>query len=68
MSDSPVRIRLKPHGTLVVEGPIEILDNDGNPVSLPPAKTPGVTKLCGCGHSKAWPFCDSSHKETPRGG
>jgi len=67
MSDTPVRVRIKPHGTLVVEGALEIVDNDGNVVVPPPAKTPGTTKFCGCGHSKTWPFCDASHKETPRG-
>jgi CDGSH-type Zn-finger protein len=63
MTDQPVTITIKPAGPYLVQGPARIVDNDGNPIEPPPAKTPGVFKLCGCGLSANKPFCDSSHKK-----
>jgi CDGSH-type Zn-finger protein len=60
--DTPVTITWKPSGPLVIEGPVTILDNEGNPMEPPPTKHPGQVKLCGCGLSKTRPFCDGSHK------
>lgn len=62
MSDSPVTITIRPSGSIVIEGPVVVRDNDGNPLSPPVVKTPGIVKLCGCGASKTKPFCDGSHK------
>lgn len=66
MDDAPsttTRITWKPSGPLVIEGPVIILDNEGNPVEPPVSiKHPGQVKLCGCGLSKTRPFCDGSHK------
>ena len=65
MSDAPdsaTRITWKPSGPLIIEGPVIILDNEGNPLEPPASKHPGQVKLCGCGHSKIRPFCDGSHK------
>lgn len=61
-SDTPPRITVKPHGTIILHGPAEIRDPDGNPITPPPFKQPGVIKFCGCGHSANRPFCDGSHK------
>jgi len=49
-------------GTLVIEGPLVVRDEDGNAVPIPPPKHPGITKFCGCGKSLTKPFCDGSHK------
>ena len=66
---SPVRITIKPTGSIHVQGPVEIVDSEGQPISPPPAKTPGVVKFCGCGRSATRPFCDGSHKTIePPGG
>ncbi|MBS1240884.1 MAG: zinc finger CDGSH-type domain protein [Gemmatimonadetes bacterium] len=65
MTDQPVTITIKPAGPYLVHGPVTVLDSEGNPIELPPAKTPGVFKLCGCGRSANKPFCDSSHKKAP---
>ena len=63
MSDSPaVSITYRPAGTIVVEGPVVIRDNEGTELVPPPTKHPGQIKLCGCGYSKTKPFCDGSHK------
>jgi CDGSH-type Zn-finger protein len=63
----PIRIVVKPRGPYLIEGPIEIRDVEGNPIEPPPAKTPGITKLCSCGASRTKPFCDGSHKTLPVG-
>ncbi|HSR14111.1 MAG TPA: CDGSH iron-sulfur domain-containing protein [Gemmatimonadales bacterium] len=67
MSDDATSITIKPAGPYLVRGPVTILDNEGNPIEPPPAKTPGVVKLCGCGRSATKPFCDASHNK-PREG
>ena len=59
---SQTRITWKPSGPYVIEGPVEIRDNNGDPIEPPPAKIPGQINLCGCGMSRTKPFCDGSHK------
>jgi CDGSH-type Zn-finger protein len=54
-------IRLRDNGPLVVEGPLTIIDAEGNEFAIPGDK-PGVA-LCRCGHSASKPFCDGSHKQ-----
>ena len=62
-SAEPARSRsFAPSGPLIIEGPVVILDNAGDPIEPPPSKIPGQVKLCGCGLSKTRPFCDGSHK------
>ncbi len=55
-----VTIRMRPNGPFLVEGPVTILDVNGNAFPLNPDK-PAVA-LCRCGHSKNKPFCDGTHK------
>lgn len=55
-----VRLRLRPNGPIVVEGPFTLVDHEGNEFTLPTDK-PAVA-LCRCGHSKSRPFCDGTHK------
>jgi CDGSH-type Zn-finger protein len=57
---SDVRIRLRPSGPLVIEGPFTLVDEHGNPFPLPTDKP--LVALCRCGHSARRPFCDGSHK------
>ena len=57
---SDVTIRLRPNGPLLVEGPIKIVDQNGNPFPISPDK-PAIA-LCRCGASQNRPFCDGSHK------
>lgn len=63
MSDQPVRITIKPSGSILIESPAVILDADGHEIPQPTQKRPGTVKLCGCGNSKSKPFCDGSHNE-----
>lgn len=61
----PVTVTVKTRGPYLVEGPVVIRDLDGNSIDPPPAKTPGIIKLCACGQSRTKPFCDGSHKLLP---
>lgn len=55
-----VTIRLRDNGPLVIEGPVRIIDAEGNAFNLP-ADKPAVA-LCRCGQSSRRPFCDGTHK------
>ena len=46
-----------PDGPLIVRGPIELLDEHGNPVE----RRRRTIALCRCGASGIRPFCDGSH-------
>ena len=56
---SDVTIRVRDNGNLKVEGPVTILDGEGNPLPVPEGQ---AVFLCRCGQSKTKPFCDSSHR------
>ncbi len=55
-----VTIRIRDDGPALVEGPITILDADGNSFPLDASKP--MVALCRCGNSKNRPFCDGSHR------
>jgi CDGSH-type Zn-finger protein len=57
---SEVKIRLRPNGPLVVEGPFMLVDQNGNPFPIDASK-PAVA-LCRCGQSNNRPFCDGTHR------
>lgn len=54
-----VKIRLRDNGPLLVEGPFELLDAEGNPYPLSSEKP--AFALCRCGQSENRPFCDGTH-------
>jgi CDGSH-type Zn-finger protein len=54
-----IKIRMRPHGPLVVEGPLTLTDSAGNAFTIDPAK-PAIA-LCRCGASANRPFCDGAH-------
>ena len=56
---SEVTIRVRDNGNLKVEGPVTLLDGEGNPIAVPEGQP---IFLCRCGMSAAKPFCDSSHR------
>ncbi len=45
-------------GPLLVRGPMELLDSDGNPIP----RRRSTVALCRCGASAIKPFCDGTHK------
>ncbi|MDG1027560.1 MAG: CDGSH iron-sulfur domain-containing protein [Flavobacteriaceae bacterium] len=51
------RIYRKDKGQIVVEGKVNLIDLEGNPI-----KHGNRFTLCGCTKSKDMPFCDGSHK------
>jgi len=60
---NPTTIVVKPRGPYVIQGPIEIRDNEGNLLTPPSTKAPGTVKLCSCGASRSKPFCDGAHNQ-----
>ena len=54
-----VTIKARRNGPYKIEGPVRVIDADGNEFVLPEGS--GIV-LCRCGHSRTKPFCDSTHK------
>ena len=57
---SEVTVRLRDNGPLLVEGPIKLVDAEGQAFTVDSSK-PAIA-LCRCGASENKPFCDGSHK------
>lgn len=65
-SDSEAKrptIRLPENGPLKVEGLENLLDAKGDRIPTDKGKK-GNVALCRCGHSRAKPFCDGTHRKT----
>ena len=58
---SDVKIELRQNGPLRVEGPISLIDHEGNAFDL---GDKDASFLCRCGASGNKPFCDGSHKSS----
>ena len=54
------RITPYKNGPLLVRGPFELVDQDGNTIEV----RRKVVALCRCGNSRMKPFCDGTHKAT----
>jgi CDGSH-type Zn-finger protein len=54
-----VTITLSRNGSLKVEGPIHLVDEEGKAL---PAREGKPVFLCRCGGSSNKPFCDGTHK------
>lgn len=54
-----VTIKARANGPYKVDGPVRIVDAEGNEFVLPPGD---AVVLCRCGHSENKPFCDKSHR------
>lgn len=57
---SEVQISVRENGPLLVSGPIELTDGNGNAFDLGDKET---IALCRCGASASRPFCDGSHRD-----
>lgn len=53
-----VTIKINPNGPYVVQGPVRLIDADGNEYDLSQKKR---VSLCRCGASVNKPFCDGTH-------
>jgi CDGSH iron-sulfur domain-containing protein 3 len=56
---SEVTIKARANGPYRVEGPVRVIDAEGNKFVLPSGD---AIVLCRCGHSATKPFCDKSHR------
>lgn len=56
--EEPVTITAYPDGPLLVRGPVDLRDDDGNPIE----HRRRTVALCRCGLSTIKPFCDGTHK------
>jgi CDGSH-type Zn-finger protein len=57
----PLVIRCRENGPLVIQGPVKVVDHQGNEYPLPTGKE--TIALCRCGHSANKPFCDGAHRQ-----
>ena len=57
-SVEPTTVTVCPDGPLIVRGPIELLDEHGDPIE----RRRRTIALCRCGASAIRPFCDGSHR------
>jgi CDGSH-type Zn-finger protein len=56
----PLTIRCRENGPLIIHGAVRVVDHLGEEFTVPAGKE--SVALCRCGHSKAKPFCDGSHR------
>lgn len=56
------RVTVVPGGPILVEGPVEVTLEDGTVVH----SDRFTTALCACRRSRAYPFCDTSHRRRVR--
>ena len=55
----PIVIRCRDNGPFVIKAPVQVVDHDGKPFTIPAGKE--TIALCRCGQSKNKPFCDGAH-------
>ena len=55
-----VVISIRPNGSIKVEGPVRLVDSQGNEIVVPKDKP--ALALCRCGASANKPFCDGAHR------
>lgn len=56
----PVTIKIRKDGPYLVDGDVQLVDHEGNPVPTTPGK---AFTLCRCGASTKKPFCDGTHSK-----
>jgi CDGSH-type Zn-finger protein len=56
------RVLVTREGPILVEGPVEILTEDGHTV----VSQRTVVAVCGCKRSRRYPLCDTSHRKRSR--
>lgn len=54
-----VKIQASKNGPLIVKGPVDILDSQGEVM-----RSADQVALCRCGQSANKPFCDGAHSKT----
>ena len=54
-----VKIEIRANGPLRVYGPIDMVDAEGSPYTIPEGEW---VSICRCGQSANKPFCDTAHR------
>ncbi|MFE6159461.1 CDGSH iron-sulfur domain-containing protein [Streptomyces sp. NPDC056486] len=54
----PRRVTIDPEGPLLVEGPVEVVGDDGKVI----ASRRFTAAICTCRRSRTYPWCDTSHR------
>ncbi|MFF1709708.1 CDGSH iron-sulfur domain-containing protein [Streptomyces sp. NPDC058268] len=54
----PRRVTIDPEGPLLVEGPVEVVADDGSVI----ASRRFTAAICTCRRSRTYPWCDTSHR------
>ncbi|MET9736304.1 CDGSH iron-sulfur domain-containing protein [Streptomyces sp. NPDC006458] len=63
--DRPRRVRVQRDGPLLVEGPVEVVGENGEVT----VSTRFMVAVCTCRRSRIFPWCDTSHRRRgPRPG
>ncbi|CAM5280227.1 CDGSH iron-sulfur domain-containing protein OS=Streptomyces alboniger OX=132473 GN=CP975_31605 PE=4 SV=1 [Streptomyces alboniger] len=57
--DRPRRVTVDPEGPLLVEGPVEVVGEDGTVH----ASRRFTVAICTCRRSRKYPWCDTSHRK-----
>ncbi|MEU1807235.1 CDGSH iron-sulfur domain-containing protein [Streptomyces sp. NPDC019937] len=61
--DAPARrVVVDPEGPMLVEGPVEVVLEDGTTVRSDRV----MVAVCACGRSGRYPWCDTSHRRPVR--
>ncbi|CAM5623053.1 MULTISPECIES: CDGSH iron-sulfur domain-containing protein [Streptomyces] len=58
-SERPRRIRVQRDGPMLVEGPVEVVGEDGEVT----VRDRFSVAVCTCRRSKIFPWCDTSHRK-----
>lgn len=56
--DRPTRVTLGPDGPLLVEGPVEVVGDDGTLYT----SRRFTAAICTCRRTRTYPWCDTSHR------
>ncbi|MEU6934798.1 CDGSH iron-sulfur domain-containing protein [Streptomyces sp. NPDC046374] len=56
------RVRVDPQGPILIEGPVEIVFEDGTTAR----SDRFMTAVCTCRRSRMYPWCDTSHRRRER--
>jgi CDGSH-type Zn-finger protein len=61
-ADRPRRIRVQRDGPLLIEGPVEVVDEHGEVTESDRFEV----AVCTCRRSRTYPWCDTSHRRRER--
>ncbi|AZM56935.1 CDGSH iron-sulfur domain-containing protein [Streptomyces sp. WAC 01529] len=63
-AERPRRVTVDPDGPLLVEGPVEVVGDDGTVFT----SRRFTVAICTCRRSRTYPWCDTSHRRRVKPG